>query len=141
MNDKDISDLINLLDNDELFKLLLDCYSIPSDTRPGANTSSLIVHLLSSSALVWPLLGDVTDLHIFRIASLLHDIGKPLDYEKHVNVSDREARKLLEGLISDKDLEKILKRIKSHHEKGSIIGRADVKSSSTDRLKKLIRKK
>jgi len=72
--------------NEEVYRLgLLRC--VPADTRPGLNTSSLITHMLLTSAIAYLIkiqsetshdLGDV----IIRLAGILHDIGKPIAWYK-----------------------------------------------------------
>ena len=91
---------------EDLVELLL--YSVPADTRPGLNHSSLLLHDSLSSAIAYSF--AVEELlrrrletppiivHVLRIASLLHDVGKPLEYERHVERSIEAARYVLEPL-------------------------------------------
>lgn len=125
---------------DLVYKLWI---SFPADTRPGYNTSSLIVHLLLTSAITWALNYDLRRsdrcyLNILRIASLLHDIGKAVDPEDHVNKSVDIAKTLLRDVVSDELLSKILELIERHHERNSPLHRADVISSESDRLTSLV---
>ncbi|MEM3986477.1 MAG: HD domain-containing protein [Candidatus Methanomethylicia archaeon] len=137
---KGISDILS----DEKFSSLIgrSWFIFPSDTRPGFNTSGLIPHLLVTSAIAW-CLGineklDRHDLAILRLASLLHDIGKPFNYRIHPRVSMDIARCILEGLISDQDLCEILEIINTHHwprdRLSKILNEADRIASTIDRV-------
>jgi hypothetical protein len=101
-------------------------YSIPADTRPGLNITSLLLHLLMVSAgaatAVYALTGSTgfeedpcLDAPVVRLAGLLHDIGKPLDPKNHVKASVEEAERLLEGLVPRGVLDAVKELIRSHH--------------------------
>lgn len=111
--------------------LELSLYTIPADTRPGLNTSPLVLHdLLSSAIAVIKLRGQGVDrekLVALRLAALLHDIGKPLDYRAHVKRSVEVVEKLLKILVKDtrigQELESlvdtVITLVENHHDVGS----------------------
>jgi len=122
-------------------------FTFPADTRPVFNTSSLIVHLITTSALAWALATERRqnfarkDVATIRLASLLHDVGKPFNPKDHVNVSVEETRKLLSGLLDPQEVDEICKIVKDHHigetPEGKLIREADHLSSAADRLSRL----
>ncbi|RLF11023.1 MAG: hypothetical protein DRJ62_04255 [Thermoprotei archaeon] len=133
-------------------KLLLRVLEkIPADTRPGLNTSKLYVHLLLTSALAY-CMGksrglDERKLQVLRLAALLHDVGKPLDWRNHVAKSVEVAKRILERLCDEQALKDILELIENHHTPdnlkgelrvlGNILRDADGYASQADRLVEL----
>jgi len=128
---------------------------IPADSRPGYNCSSLIIHLLSVSSIAWAIgvqMGlNRFELGVLRLASILHDIGKPLAPKIHAKKSSEIAKELLRGLISEEDLEAVVMVIKSHHRPSEVFERslriiisaikdADRISSAIDRVDEVVRK-
>lgn len=115
--------------------------AFPADTRPGYNTSSLIAHLLLTSAVAWALnYGvDACEEGTIRLAALLHDIGKASDPERHVEESLRIADYLLSGVVPPDRLDEVKKLIKTHHEVDSPLKSADEVASEADRLNNLVR--
>ncbi|MGQ9690653.1 MAG: Cas10/Cmr2 second palm domain-containing protein [Thermoproteota archaeon] len=121
-------------------------FALPSDTRPSFNTSGLIPHLLLSSALAWALAVnrglDRNRVAMLRLATMLHDVGKPFSYSRHIEASVKAVEALLgQSVISDK----IKGFILQHHseadtEEARILSEADRISASIDRLKKLSQK-
>ncbi len=94
--------------------------SIPADTRPGYNCSSLLIHLLTVSALAWAAgvqrgLGSRRDLAILRLAALLHDVGKPIEPRRHSRAGVDITSDLLKGLIPAEDMERVKRLIELHH--------------------------
>jgi len=113
---------------------------IPADTRPLYNSSSLVLHLLLTSAVAAVRAGDRDFLHRLRIASLLHDIGKPMDYRRHVVEGVRLARDLLRDILSPEDVDFVVGLIEEHHSREyggpalRILKEADRMASGRDRL-------
>jgi len=115
--------------------------AFPADTRPGYNTSSLVAHLLLTSAIAWALNYGVDACResTVRLAALLHDIGKAVDPEHHVEWSLSIADYLLRGLITSERLSEVKEMIKRHHEPGSALKRADEVAAEADRLDSLVK--
>lgn len=100
---------------------------IPADTRPGLNTSKLIIHLLTTSALAVckGLCRGLNSLEIgvLRLACLLHDLGKPDQWfskepikTSHAKLSADIAEELLKEVLNSETLNKIKELITFHHE-------------------------
>lgn len=113
----------------------------PADTRPGLNTSSLLAHLMLTSAIAWALAVerglDREHTAKLRLAAMIHDLGKPFNYRRHVNASVKVARKLLEGIVPE--CGEIVDYVERHHSRaesaeGRILREADELASATDRL-------
>lgn len=107
---------------------------VPSDTRPGANTSSLLVHMVSCSAVASSAMPGRTEL---RLACLLHDAGKALATEGwpqygHVSRSVEWLRTL-----PIKHAGKAADIVERHH-KGGVMSEYDRASSAWDRLKEVV---
>jgi 5'-deoxynucleotidase YfbR-like HD superfamily hydrolase len=119
--------------------------AFPADTRPGHNTSSLIAHSLMTSAIAWALNYESSeggrpgeDPAVIRLVALLHDLGKVEDPLNHPEASKELARQLLEGLVSEGTLDKLLNAIERHHFEETVIKEADRLSSAADRVNKLV---
>jgi len=119
--------------------------AFPADTRPGHNTSSLIAHSLMTSAIAWALNYESSeggrpreDPAVIRLVALLHDLGKVEDPLNHPKPSKELARQLLEGLVSEGTLDKLLNAIERHHFEETVIKEADRLSSAADRVNKLV---
>ncbi|RLI75664.1 hypothetical protein DRP04_13290, partial [Archaeoglobales archaeon] len=116
----------------------------PADTRPGYNTSSLIAHSLLTSSIAWALevekSSNEREIEIVRISSLLHDLGKIIDPEKHYMASKKIAEYLLEGILDKKDIDKICRLIEEHHLASAreSIKKADKLSSAADRIARIV---
>lgn len=137
--------LVSALFDRKTSKLVFDLWTkFPADTRPGFNTSSLVAHLLLTSALAWAIEGREraprARLAFVRLAAMLHDLGKAIDPEKHYEASKGLVRQLLEGLIGEGALEALAKVVYEHHLVGSSLSRADRLSSAADRLTELVEK-
>jgi putative nucleotidyltransferase with HDIG domain len=115
--------------------------AFPADTRPGYNTSSLIAHLLLTSAITWALNyeTDICKESITRLAALLHDIGKAVNPENHVIESLKIAEYLLGNILSPERLNEVKNLIEEHHRRGSTLKKADETASEADRLDSLIK--
>jgi len=126
------------------------CWFIfPADSRPLLNSSGLIPHSLVTSALAWIFAFSEKisreECAIIRLASLLHDFGKPFDIFNHVLASRKVAEFLLSEIIDDDSLRQVLELIEHHHDErhqlGRIIVRADRLASASDRLGNLLKKR
>ncbi len=123
---------------EKLFRLWV---AFPADTRPGHNTSSLIVHSLMTSAIAWALSYGLSkeDIATIRLVALLHDLGKVRDPQKHFQASRDLAEQLLGGLVSRETLNRLLDAIERHHlQRDSIIKEADRLAAAADRVNKLV---
>jgi len=128
--------------------------AIPADTRPGLNTSKLLVHLMCTSAIAYALANtdayEVSDeeKQALRIAALLHDVGKPLNWRRHVEESKKLAGKILSEVLTPEELDIIEDLIERHHggvgrglvrgEVVQILKRADEMASGIDRLESIV---
>jgi HD superfamily phosphodiesterase len=133
---------------DDLASKLLEDPSIldfPADTRPGSNTSSLILHMLTVSAIAISIYmyrnANVRDedIQILRLVALFHDIGKIKDWYYHKS----ESAKFLSEIFKDKTegeakeiIEKAVTLIKEKEddELYKIFKSADKIASASDRM-------
>lgn len=152
-----VSGLISEANLDRVFNITI---KLPSDTRPGLNTSKLIIHSLATSALavckgICRGLSGL-DLEILRLASLLHDLGKPGQWfsedparTSHARLSGNIAEKLLKDILDPGVVEEIKTLVTYHHECDSIsdpklkmlcriLREADTDSSVIDRVVEVI---
>lgn len=135
----------NILNDKALSNDLESCWFLfPADTRPGLNISSLLSHLMLTSAIAWGLAVerglDRESIAKLRLAAIIHDLGKPFDYRRHVTVSTLIAKELLRGIVPEAD--EIAEYVRRHHfeaktTEGRILMKADSLASSIDRLTSL----
>ncbi|MCS6769974.1 MAG: HD domain-containing protein [Candidatus Caldarchaeum sp.] len=127
----------------ELNKLVEEAwFNIPADTRPGANTSSLISHMLLTSSMAWAFAVQSgksrEEAAKIRISAIMHDIGKPFNYRKHYETSPKVAERLLSDIISEDELKDVVDAVKRHHLESAEIKNADRMSSDIDRLNRYV---
>ncbi|MDJ0268944.1 MAG: HD domain-containing protein [Aigarchaeota archaeon] len=138
------SKLYGYLSSRRLYEVLENSwFVIPADTRPGYNVSSLVPHLLLSSAAAWCIAvnnGGVEreEAALIRIAAMFHDAGKPFNYQRHVEPSLQVARSVLGNVIHPSYIDKIVEIIERHHEETSPLHKADRAVASIDRLNYLV---
>ncbi len=132
--------VLNVLFDDKTHEEVFEAFmKLPADTRVGLNSSSLIVHLLLTSAIT--AIREDKGRNILRIAALLHDIAKPYSWftgVSHVGKSVEIAKDLLRDIVDDDKLREILEAIRRHHEKGGRLYEADRDSASIDRIVDLV---
>ncbi len=128
-------------------------FSIPADTRPLANISSLWVHSKTVSAFaVLDYLNTLKDqsnpeyVELIRFASLFHDIAKPFNRKAHIQEAPRIINQFFERYIKEDYLYKILEWIKGHHNPNTEafikrIQDADRVSSGIERKTQMIKNK
>lgn len=120
-------------------------FTIPADTRPLYNTSSLLSHLLLTSTIAWSYAVENgysrEDGAKLRLAAMFHDISKPYDFEKHYQHTE-VVEKVLSGILGDNQLNDLAEFVREHHFEGatglsSILNRADRLAAASDRLSTL----
>ncbi len=125
-----LASLYDLFVNELPQLLELALYSVPADTRLGLNSSPLLLHDILSSAIATTILASTgippgdEKLEVARLAALLHDIGKPLNWEAHEQESTNVTERLLKALLEELDYgktnvenlaRKIVEVVRNHH--------------------------
>jgi hypothetical protein len=132
---------------DLMVKLVESWLSFPADTRPGYNTSGLIPHLLTTSAIAWALAVEDGLSREYaakaRLVALLHDMSKPFNYRRHWEIADKVVELILDrDVLGSEIVDELIQAVKKHHiysgdKIGDIIHRADMAAASVDRLSRL----
>lgn len=133
----------------------------PADDRPGANTSSLLIHTLTTAAIASAIYLDDEeknrvrdrdfDLAILRLTCLFHDIGKLIDWKRHEDESSKYLLDLLSKYVRGEALDiadiasRLIKRreheaLLDYKKLGDIYVNADGKASEVDRLSRFLLK-
>ena len=150
--------LIGHIQHQKFWRVFL---ATPQDTRPGLNTAKLIPHLLATSAVAYSMWTSKNknknrkilklELAILRLASLLHDIGKPrswLSIENaeikypHPEESAKLATELLRSINLPEDIvNAVSDLIRSHHKPSNlgVLSIGNVNVNLTDLLHTLIK--
>jgi hypothetical protein len=131
--------------SEEKIEKFYDVLRFPADTRPGCNTSSLLIHSLTTSALASAYYIDKNGvdekLHIVRLAAIFHDIGKFLDWRRHEELSGNKMEELFDRYVDGEARGSILEASKlirdDKHVLRSFLNSGDAKSSELDRLSSL----
>jgi hypothetical protein len=137
-------------ENEKYHKILFELLDFPADTRTAANTSSLIIHMLTVSGIASAIAKEEglseKDILIVRLISLFHDVGKfkIREWYRHPENSAIFLRKVLENYVEE-EAEKILeeacellsreKELEFKEKILQIFKRADRIASGIDRLK------
>jgi len=135
------SGVMQILNNPDITSAVEEAwFTFPADTRPGANTSALIPHMLLTSAITWCLATDISRERAaeYRIAALIHDAGKPFDYRRHYELSPQIAEDLFSHILEENSIKNIARLAEEHHKENSPLHEADILASSIDRLEKYI---
>ena len=122
-----------------------DVLRFPADTRPGANTSSLLIHSLTASALASTYYINQTNrrgaddnLLITRLSAIFHDIGKFLDWRKHEELSNERMKQLFDEYVDGYAKGLVLEACElirdSDHPLRAFLSYGDEKSSELDRI-------
>ena len=149
-NKINMSDFIESKFN-EFLKLSKKFYdTFPADDRPGLNTSSLLIHSISTSALASCIFNyykksekfNPIEIQCIRTSSFFHDIGKPISKKNHVNNSIDLFKKYFTDIFTEEVLNIIINTIKNHHKVNpsgitQYVRWGDVLSSASDRLTNL----
>ena len=142
-----LKEIANLY-TEEKRKKFYEILSFPADTRPGANTSSLLIHALTTSALATVYYinkrGIDENLLVIRLSAIFHDIGKLLNWRRHEERSGEEMRSLFEKYVDGKAREIVLKAYdlikNSKHPLREFLSYGDRKASELDRVVSLFDK-
>lgn len=131
---------------DEMREKLYRILKFPADTRPGANTSSLLIHAMTASAIASSILINGVESHqsrarslaVLRLACLFHDIGKMVEWREHESVSSMTLNSLFSEYV-DGDAKSIISEAASliqerTHPLRKYLIQADVTSSELDRI-------
>lgn len=122
----------------------------PADTRPGLNTSSLLLHMLTVSGIAIAIYlyryqsRDDEDIATLRLVSLFHDVGKMKEWHKHQTISSDLLVELMKEHCRGDALQiierasRIIKESGNRDQLYDIFKTADRLASSTDRLGHLI---
>jgi hypothetical protein len=147
INSKEYVKIATEIRPDLMPKLVESWLSFPADTRPGYNTSGLIPHLLTTSAIAWALAVEDElnreDAAKARLVALLHDMSKPFNYRRHWEIADKVVELILDrDALGSEIVDELIKAVKKHHiysgdKIGDIIHRADMAAASVDRLGRL----
>jgi len=92
------SNLFRAVSHEKIEAIFEALMSVPADTRPGMNFSSLAAHMSLSSLLAWLNSENSVDMPNYRLFALLHDIGKLTKPEAHVEEGERFFDLLMERL-------------------------------------------
>lgn len=126
---------------------------MPADTRIGLNTSSLMIHLLTtsgiSSAIYLSKIKEISskELGILRLLSMFHDIGKVVDWKTHEKRSATILKDIFNSEIIEEGseawelIEYVTRILKGEVEGGiynEIFREADRIASGMDRVKELV---
>jgi HD superfamily phosphodiesterase len=142
----------------ELQERLTYLLDFPADDRPGANTSSLLLHTLTTSALASAsylndedgnrVKGRDFDLALLRLTCFFHDIGKLINWKRHEEESSKYLSNLMSKYAKGEALEiidiasRLIKReekmIQGFDKIKTIYIMADRKASEIDRLSKYL---
>lgn len=148
-NIKNRWDNVNRILNEIIWKREKNILEFPADTRPGHNTSSLLLHMFTVSAIATSIYqyrykdGYSDEIEALRLVSLFHDIGKMYNWHKHEDVSSKALLDILTGFCEGEALEivkkssDIIKRKDKDNELYKIFKEADKLASSLDRLREL----
>ena len=142
------TEVCRFLDQEEVSNIIEKCwFEIPADTRPGLNTSGLIPHLILTAAIAWALAVEKRlsreETAIVVLAALLHDMGKPLRYHRHVEASITVCKYVIKDFLPEVE-ERITQLVQRHHLSTAedplvnLLRDADRKSSAIDRVQKLV---
>ncbi|MHA1251972.1 MAG: HD domain-containing protein, partial [Candidatus Helarchaeota archaeon] len=146
---KDIRNRVSLIFTEERTNAIIDAYyKLPADTRPGLNTSSLLIHMVMTSTLVTCYAESMAEMEkldreLLRTASLFHDIGKPLDWPNHAEMSKNEFIKRFEDFFDNEYLRRIGNCIANHHKTSDIpfynyLIKCDRFASQNDRMREVV---
>jgi len=140
----EILDNLKRMYSDEAVDKLLNVMRFPADTRPGANTSSLLVHSLTTSAIASSILlnsdsaASKEDLVALRIAALFHDLGKTINWHRHESLSVKIIHDFFDNIVEGKAASLISKACNIIADRRNplhnLLNKADRISSGTDRL-------
>ena len=150
---KDLTREIEIFCEKHPQQIVHEFLSIPADTRPLANISSLWVHAKTVSALAVidyiTKRGEQSDpekIELIRFASLFHDIAKPFDRKAHVKEAPKVLNQFFKGYLKEDYLNKVREWITQHHrpDAEAFVKRiqiADYVSSGIERQSDIIKKK
>lgn len=135
---------------EDLRENLYDLLRFPADTRPAANTSSLLLHVMTTSAIASCLVKrespslSLEKLVALRLLALFHDIGKfhLVRWRDHEEVSSMLLLEFFDKYVDGKARELVAKVAKALASKDvkeledvlEVVRRADAIASNIDRL-------
>jgi len=126
---------------------------MPADTRIGLNTSSLIIHLLTTSGISSAIYiskrknVSIKELAILRLLSMFHDIGKIIEWKAHEKRSASILREIFDSKITEERseaweiIEKVANILEGKIKENiyyEIFKEADKIASGVDRIKELV---
>jgi hypothetical protein len=120
INSKEYVKIATEIRPDLMPKLVESWLSFPADTRPGYNTSGLIPHLLTTSAIAWALAVEDglnrEDAAKARLVALLHDMSKPFNFRRHWEIADKVVELILDrDVLGSEIVDELIQAVKKHH--------------------------